>query len=156
ATESEAADSGTARRAFVAPTPGFAAIEDAKRRSFEIQTRRRFREIGGRRQQLRAERGEDFYDAGRPGSSQQMTHRRFHRAEYALSRSPFFAIPQRFKTLELHGVADRRAGGVALNEIDITRLPPCLAVGCPHGPQLPFAVGSEQISVHIIRQTNAG
>ena len=64
--------------------------------------------------------------------------------------------PERLEALDLDGVADRRAGGVALDQIDVARAPAGLLVGHPHGPELTFGAGGQQVAVDVVGEADPG
>ena len=111
-------------------------------------------EIGGRRQRAFAQRRQHLRHAGRSRRRQQMADRRLHGAENALTGSPTICSPQGLQTLKLDRVADRCSGSVALDQVDVAWLPTGFAISGTHGPQLPFAVRSQQTTAHIVGEAN--
>ena len=58
--------------------------------------------------------------------------------------------PERFEALDLDGVAQRRAGRVAFDQVDVVRAPARLLVGGTHRAELPFGAGRQQVAVDVV------
>src|SRR5262249_51328189 len=145
--EPEPADRRAAGLAVVAGLPGTRLGQDAERAVVVAQARPRRLEGGGRGVRLELEGEQDLEQPGRPGGGQGVADVRFDRANYAASR--LVMAPEHPQAGELDRVAQRRPGGVALDQVDVAGFPAGLVVGRPHGAELPFGAGREQATVDV-------
>ena len=67
---------------------------------------------------------------------------------------PADSSPERLEALDLDGVADRGAGGVALDQVDVAGAPAGLLVGHAHRAELAFGAGRQQVAVEVVRQAD--
>src|SRR5207244_1565643 len=67
-----------------------------------------------------------------------------------------FLAPQLLQTRQFDTVADRGAGRMALDQVDVAGTPAGRTVRRPHRPQLPFGRRSEQTAAQVVRQADAG
>jgi hypothetical protein len=153
--EAEAADGGLA--GAPAPVPVLRLGEDAERTGAEVQLVGGFGEVRLRGPLRRGHREYDLHRRGGAGAREQVADGRLHGADRALPRRPArFGPPQFVQALELHRVADRRAGRVAFDQVDVGRPPAGLAVGGAHGAELPLDGGREQIPHAVVGKPRAG
>ena len=162
ATEAERIDGGSTRDWFLVLGSWFLAslrprlrfTQDAERAVVSSHSRGGLPVVGGRRQRAVLEGKEDFHQARRTGSREQMADIRLHATDHTLLRPRVFVLPELMQAVDFHGVSDRCPGRVALDQIDIARLPPGLLVGRSHRAELPFGMRGEQIGTTIIRETD--
>ena len=64
---------------------------------------------------------QDLEQAGRAGRRQRMADVRLERSDDALARPPAGLAPERLEAGDLDGVAARRAGRVAFDQVDVVR-----------------------------------
>ena len=96
-----------------------------------------------------------FDDTGSARSGQQMPDHGLDRPEGALPPAPAGLAPQRAQAGELGCIPHRGAGAVAFDEVHIRRRPAGGGVSRAHGPQLAFAVGSQEVAAQIVGQADA-
>ena len=156
-TEAEAGKRSPARAGGIAVRPGLRLGEDAERAALEPQPRRRLGLVRGRGQRLVLEGQQDLDQPGRAGRGQHVADVRFDRADRALAWRPARAAvaPEPFQAIHLDGVADRCAGGVAFDQVNVPRAPACLLVGRLHGAKLAFGARGQQVSVDVVGQPDA-
>lgn len=78
-----------------------------------------------------------------------------HCAERALAGLPSATGPKLVQAGEFHGVADRRASGVALDELDALGFPARRSVGETERAELAFARGREEVAIEVVAQADA-
>jgi hypothetical protein len=152
--ETEPADGGPAGTAVCAGFPGPGFGQDAERARPVAWMRAHRGEVGRRRQRPVLEGQEDFQQAGRARGRQGVADVRLHRADGTLAGRPAPLAPEGAEALELDGVADGRAGRVALDQVDVAGVPPGAGVGRAHGAQLPLGTRGEQAAVHVVGQAD--
>ena len=101
------------------------------------------------------EREEDFEQACRTGTGEEVADVGLHRAERALAGLPRAVGPELVQTGKFHGVADGRAGGVALDELDALGFPARRGVGEAEGAELAFAGGGKEVAVEVVAEADA-
>src|SRR5205823_10914006 len=110
--------------------------------------------IRGRRQRLFSEREQDLEQPGRPSRRERVPDVGFYRTDDApAGGSP--ALPKQPQALQFHAIAGRRTGAMALDQIDILRVPLGLIVGLSEGAKLAFGAGRQKLAMNIIRNANA-
>ena len=134
--------------------PRFGRREEPERTAGGVKRQAGRGEIGGRRERPVPQREQDLEQARRPRGRERMADVRLVRADHAAPRRPLVIAPKRLQALKLDGVADRSAGGVALNQINIGRHPTGLLVRSAEGAQLPLAARREQAAVHVVGQAD--
>ena len=69
--------------------------------------------------------------------------------------APAALPPERLEALDLDCVADRGAGGMALDQVNVARGPAGFFIRQPHRTKLAFAAGGEQVAATVIREPNS-
>ena len=64
-------------------------------------------------------------------------------------------LPELVQAVDFNGVTHRGSGGVAFDQVDVTRFPASLFVSGTHGPKLTFRMRSQQVRSAIIRQADS-
>ena len=80
---------------------------------------------------------------------------RLDRTDDTLAAPPATGSPEFLQRSKLDSIADRGAGGMTFDEIDIVRRPTRLRVGRPHGPQLSFCGRSKEAATEIVGKADA-
>ncbi len=155
AAEAESGQRRAQRSLRVAARPGRRRGRDIKRAVLESRGRICRLEIRVRRYRVMIEGEQDLHEPRRAGGGEQMADVGLHRADRALSGSPAALAPQRLEARDLDGIARRRAGRVALDEIDLRRRQRRFLVRGPHGPQLADGVGGEEAAPDVVREPAA-
>ena len=78
-----------------------------------------------------------------------------HCAERALAGLPSATGPKLVQAGEFHGVANGRAGGMALDEFDALGFPARRIVGEAEGAELAFARGREEVAIEVVAEADA-
>ena len=112
--------------------------------------------FGRRRQRAMLQGQEDLEQPGRAGRGERMADVRLDRADHALTGTPAGLAPERLEARDLDGIAARRAGGVAFDQVDVAGPPARLLVGRPHGPELTLGIGGHQVAVDVVGQADPG
>src|SRR5437660_1052077 len=99
---------------------------------------------------------QDLEQPRRPRRRQGMTEVRLDRADHATAVGPASLSPEGPEAGELDRVADGRARRVALDQVDVARLPARPIVGGPHGSKLTLGLRGEQAAVDVVREADAG
>ena len=122
--EPEPADRRASGAVRVAAVPGLGGGQDAERAAVVRRASAPgAAKFGGRRQGLVPHRQQDLEQPGRARGRQRVADVRLVRADHARARARRPFAPEGLEALELDGVADRGAGGVALDQVDVARLP---------------------------------
>ncbi len=150
--KTEATDGRAPRLTGVASGPGLGAGQDAERALVKTEAWRTPLKVGGGRKRLVLQGQENLEQAGRTGRGEGVADVRLDRSDRALAFLPAGLAPQRLEAFGFDGITHSRAGGMALDQIDIAAAPAGLLVGHPHGPKLTLGAGREQITVNIVGQ----
>ncbi len=154
--EPEAAQGHPPWLAFGPRSPGLGPGQDSERAPGEVQPRRRAIESRRRRQDPFFQGEQDLEQPRGARRREGVADVRLDRADHAAADALGQVAPEGPEAGELDGVADRRAGGVAFDQVDVSRLPAGLLVSGSHGPELPLGVGGEQAAVDVVREADAG
>src|SRR5512133_4343207 len=84
-----------------------------------------------------------------------MTDIRLDRTDHALAALPAALPPEGLQTGEFDRIADRGAGGMTFDQIDIARIPAGLRVSGAHRPQLSFGGRGEEAAAQIVGEADA-
>ena len=135
------------------PLPRLALLQYVERTVRQAHLVRGPFKIGHRRQRAVLHRQQCFDEARAACCSEQMADVRLDGAQHALASAPITALPQPRQAGELHRIAHRRAGGVALNQVHHVGRPARLRIGRMQGAQLALGAGRKQIAFGVVRQT---
>ena len=152
ASETESGDGGTAGHPFAAPLPRGGAFEHLERASIEPEAGGRLVEVRRRGKGLFGHGQEDLGQRCGTGGGQKVPDVGLHRADDATVAGGF--TPEFPEAPHLGGVADRCAGGVALDQVHVLRRPAGLGVGGAHGAQLPVGHGGKEAPPHVVGKTD--
>ena len=153
--EAEAAEGRPPRRPLGPARPGLGPRQDAERALVQVEARCRSVEARRRGQDALLQGQQDLEQSRRARRGEGMADVRLDRADHARADRMSLA-PEGSEAGELDGVAHRRAGRVALDQVDVRRVPARPVVGRPHGPELSLGVGGEQAAVDVVGQPGAG
>ena len=154
AAEAKTAQGRAARHAGTAARPRLGFFQNAEWAISQVQALSRVFKIRRGRNLAMFKRQKQLGQAGRAGGCETMTDVGLDRAEHTAVMTSLGISPKRFQAAEFFGVAHRRAGGVALNGVDVGRLQAALFVGRPHGPKLTFRTGCQKRARDIVGQAH--
>ena len=132
--------------------PGPRLGQHPERTALVVEARRRGGEVGRRRERPVPECQQHLQQGGRARGRQGVADVRLDRADDAPARRPPLRAPEGAQAGELDGIADRRAGRVALDQVDVARVPAREVVRGAHCAELPLRTGREQAALDVVRQ----
>ena len=155
AAETEGTDGSTPGNAVAPSLPWRWFCQDAKRAVVQFHAGLRRAEVGRGGERFILHGQQHLGQCCSPRGGQQVADIGLDGADDAACVIGVNITPEEFEAGNFNRIADRGAGGVTFNQVDIARLPAGLLVGGTHGAELTFRHGSEQAPPHIIGQTDA-
>ncbi len=152
AAETEGRDGGATAAGARGPGEGFA--QDAEGAVFEAELGGGRLEIAGGWQLPGLHGQQDLHQRSGAGGGEQVANRALDAADHAVVAGGHIG-PELAQALELDEVAERGAGGVALDQFRCPDGPAGLAVGRAHGAQLALAAGRQQAAIGVVGKAQA-